>query len=68
MSDQRAATRVVRPDLIGWEAIAAHLGVKVATARRWHRQGMPVFSWGPTQVAAYGDKIVAWAMSARRAA
>lgn len=60
------ATRGVRPDLIGWKAIADELGVSDETAQSWERQGLiPIVSWGPTQVAAYSDRLRACAMAAR---
>jgi len=66
MTDDRAR-RGVKPDLIGWEAIAAELGITRKQAMAWERKGMPVVSWGPTQVAAYSDRVRAWATTKRAA-
>ena len=66
ITDERSE-KGVRPDLIGWTSICAELGVTEKTARRWEQQeGMPVTNWGPTQVAAYGDRLRAWAAKPRR--
>ncbi len=45
--------------LRGWDAIAAHLGVSERTARRWHKQGLPVERRGGRWVGRPGA-LVAW--------
>jgi len=66
---RQRSERGERPDLIGWAAICAELGVTEKTARRWERgEGMPVINWGPTQVAAYSNRLRAWAAKPRRRA
>lgn len=57
--------RAERPDLCGWKAIAAHLGVDHATARRWAERGMPVYLFGPRLVVAYRAEIDAWSVQRR---
>lgn len=55
----------VRPDLIGWKMICAAFEITLNTARQWERDGMPVISFGTTHVAAYSDRIRAWAFTRR---
>ncbi len=50
----------VRPDLVGWQAIANALGVSVRTAKRWERDGLPLANYGSVNVAAYRDRILEW--------
>jgi hypothetical protein len=59
------AKQGVRPDAIGWKAIAEALGVSRAQAQRWQAHGLPVINYGPTQVAGYVDRLLAWATSCR---
>ena len=62
------AARGVRPDLLGWGAIAGELGVTEKTARRWERlYGLPVV-WFGSYASAYSDRLRACAMSLRRRA
>ena len=60
------ARKGVRPDAIGWKAIGDALGVNEKTARSWERAGLPVTNWGPRLVAAYSDRLRAWAATPRR--
>lgn len=55
-----------RPDLIGWKEIARALGVARSTVIEWADRGMPVINYGPTQVAAYRDRLMHWALARRR--
>lgn len=64
-TDERAA-RGVRPDVERWKGIAEVLGVSERTARAWERDGMPVVSWGAKFVAAYSDRLLAWAAGQRQ--
>lgn len=45
--------------LKGWKAIAEFLGIPVATAQRWAKDGMPVRREGRSKVAEEGE-IRAW--------
>jgi hypothetical protein len=51
------------PDLIGVAAIAAKLKVTPRQIYRWMNLGMPVVSWGPGTIAAYGNLLAAWMVS-----
>lgn len=62
---KRRAREGIEPDLIGWHAIASELGLSERQARAWGTAGLPLVSWGPKQVAAYTDRIRAWAMTRR---
>lgn len=62
----RRAREGLKPDLIGWEQIRDACGLNtVKQAREWERRGMPVVSWGPTQVAAYSDRVRVWCTTQR---
>ena len=45
--------------LKGWKAIAEYLGIPIATAHRWAKDGMPVRREGRSTVAEEGE-IRAW--------
>jgi len=45
--------------LRGWDAIAEHLGVSERTARRWHKQGLPVERRGGRWIGR-PDTLTAW--------
>ena len=63
------AKRGVRPDLIGWKAMANELDVSEDTVQALERDRLiQVVGWGRTQVAAYSDRLRACAMAAREKA
>lgn len=54
-------TRDTAPPLIGWGAIADHLGCSIPTARKWHSTaGLPIRKVGGTRIEASASEIDEW--------
>ncbi len=66
-TDRRAAVGQ-RPDCVGWKEIAEALGLPVRTVQRYEGAGLPITNWGLGRVAAYADRLRAWAATPRRRA
>jgi len=59
MPRKNTTDKQVAHTLTGWEAIAEYLGIPVATAHRWAKDGMPVRREGRSTVAEEAE-IQAW--------